>query len=459
MLEGQPDSIYMEMSYAFSDNGGKDWTYDKNCTITEFGGEAKSKYSQGTAFTGRMIDKQWMAADLSDNSEYKGSVYLAAMAVDMYNGAINDIAMYLWRKLPGKDYFEKIPVKINKQARSIQGMSITVDNNGWVHVSFFYALNNETEFYHFVSKDGGTTFSEPNKITNFYGAMRSAPFYQTNNNNVGLNRPYPQNNIASDMNANSEYKNNLYLAWTANGATYDRDNGFDAYFSRSIDGGTTWETPLIINDDDTDNQNFYPFLTVNPRGVICATWYDRRDDVNDLLTDVYVAYSFDGGKTFSKNRKITSAPADFSRFIDGSATSFGIGEYNSLVATDGYCFPVWADGRRGDGKTDIYMAKLPISKDFTGVNEVVNISGTLSVSVAPMPVIDNANIMINSRINANATISIIDATGSIINTIENQNIVIGNNELSLDLTNYTSGVYFVNIVTPQAYSTKKFIVK
>ncbi len=453
-----PDSIFAKMFYAFSDNGGKDWVYNKNCTILKSGKEANGKYNgMATMFNGKMLDKQWMAADLSVSSPYKGTVYLASLGMDMSDGQLVDAAMYLWKKLPGRDYFEKTPIRITKERKEMQGVSLSVDARGWVHISCLYSSSQNAEYHHFVSKDGGNTFVQTGKITNFYGTMPRQPFFHSNNNNTGLNRLYPQNNMASDIVLRSIYRNNLYFTWTANGFTNDLGKGFDAYFSRSTDNGTTWDTPIKINQDNTNRQNYYPFITVNPNGVVCAAWYDRRDDENDSKSDYYIAYSFDGGKTFSDNIKVTSQPTNFANFI--GARRFGIGEYNTLVATKGMCIPVWADDRDGDGMLDVYIGKVPISQHTTGLNEVINISGSLKLNISPNPATEFAKADVYSKLNTIANISILDIRGKTILTMKNISLLAGDNSIDLDLGSLGAGVYFAEIVTENSFTIKKFVVK
>jgi hypothetical protein len=446
------------MFYAFSDNGGIDWTYDKNCTIMDFETGLRGKYNgESTLLNGRMLDKQWMASDLSDNSQYKGTVYLAALGADLSDSQIQDAAMFIWKKLPGKDYFEKHAVRITPKIKEMQGASLTVDDNGWVHFSCLYSDGDTAQFYHFISKDGGDSFQATGKITDFYGTMDKEPFSHTNNNNTGLNRLYPQNNLVADASGKSPYKNNLYFTWTANGFTNDLNKGFDAYFSRSLDAGNTWLTPYKINNDTTDNQNFYPFLAVSPLGVVCAAWYDRRNDENDAKTDFYLAYSFDGGESFTNNTKISSASTDFSLFTGNSV--FGIGEYNMLVATEGWCFAVWADGRKGDGKLDIYVAKVPIRDDLTGVNEVINVNSALNAEVFPNPANDKAILSIYSQYNSDAQIDVVNLSGKTVYALNNVTLTQGSNSLNLDLSSFNPGVYFVKIVSNNTYTVRKFIVK
>ena len=54
------------------------------------------------------------------------------------------------------------------------------------------------------------------------------------------------------------------------------------------------------------NWQFPPWMIVNEDGVIICVFYDERFDVNNYNFDLLAAYSFDGGKTFTSNHRISS---------------------------------------------------------------------------------------------------------------------------------------------------------
>jgi hypothetical protein len=70
----------------------------------------------------------------------------------------------------------------------------------------------------------------------------------------------------------------VYCVWR-DGHTSDESY---ILFSRSLDGGSTWSTPMIVSeqpagtDAATDYAADIPAIAVNKDGVIAVTWYDRR---------------------------------------------------------------------------------------------------------------------------------------------------------------------------------------
>ncbi len=130
--------------------------------------------------------------------------------------------------------------------------------------------------------------------------------------------------------SNSKYKGTIYISWT------DQRNGVndaDVFLIKSTDNGKTWTKPVKVNDDTPGKQQFMSWMTIDQvTGYLYFVFYDRRN-YNDDQTDVYLAVSKDGGKTF-KNIKISETP-----FIPSSYIFLGdnitISAYNNIVR------PVW----------------------------------------------------------------------------------------------------------------------
>ena len=78
-------------------------------------------------------------------------------------------------------------------------------------------------------------------------------------------------------------------------------------------------------------------------GRLYIVFYDRRDYTNQR-TDVYLAWSSDGGQTFT-NLRISN-----DSFFPKAKTFFG--DYNNIAARDGRIVPVWT--RVDDGETSVW---------------------------------------------------------------------------------------------------------
>ena len=92
-------------------------------------------------------------------------------------------------------------------------------------------------------------------------------------------------------------------------------------------------------------------MDVDPStGYIYVVFYDRRA-YDDAQTDVYLAYSKDGGQTFI-NQKISEMP-----FTPNKRIFFG--DYNDISAVNGSIRPIWtvANG----GRLSVHTALVEMS--------------------------------------------------------------------------------------------------
>jgi hypothetical protein len=142
---------------------------------------------------------------------------------------------------------------------------------------------------------------------------------------------------------------NLYVVWAD-----AREGDPDILFTRSTDGGATWEEARRINDDPVGNglDQFFPWIAVDEQGDVHVMWHDRRDDARNERMHVYVTTSRDGGVTFDRNLRVTDVPSD------GTLTGF-LGDYAAITAGGGVIAPMWSDLRAGTGEEDVYVEIEP----------------------------------------------------------------------------------------------------
>lgn len=148
--------------------------------------------------------------------------------------------------------------------------------------------------------------------------------------------------------SNGPHRGNVYVNWS------DQRNGeknTDIWFIKSSDNGTSWTDPIKVNDDESRKQQFFTWMDVDPvTGFIYIVFYDRRNYEDDN-TDVYLAYSTDGGNTFT-NRKISTEPFKANK-------SIFFGDYNDISAFNGKIRPIWT---RLDGyKLSVMTALIDIN--------------------------------------------------------------------------------------------------
>ena len=72
------------------------------------------------------------------------------------------------------------------------------------------------------------------------------------------------------------------------------------WFARSTNGGSTWSTPVMINNQSSLNDQFQPHLTVDEtNGLVSIVYYDTVADSGRHKADVWYQSSADDGATWS----------------------------------------------------------------------------------------------------------------------------------------------------------------
>ncbi len=115
---------------------------------------------------------------------------------------------------------------------------------------------------------------------------------------------------SADPSLASDTSGNIHLAFI----DYDYNTQAGAvYYTRSSDGGTTWNNPVEVinhNSDPGKNPIDRPWIAVNPAGnIIAVTSVSTKN--TPLPNRPYVSFSQDGGQTFSR------------RYIDTVGASVG----------------------------------------------------------------------------------------------------------------------------------------
>ena len=167
---------------------------------------------------------------------------------------------------------------------------------------------------------------------------------------------------------------NLYLAW----ADY-RHGDADIFFTRSINGGANWGTPIRLNDDPIANDidQWQPQLSVAPDGRVAVMWFDRRLDCPDLTwidpdhvgqsnfcIDTYMTRSYDEGGTWVPNFRVSAQTWDWSLNLPITRSDYGfIGDYQGLASSEGFDFPFWNAtanlGENPDNHQQVFLARIP----------------------------------------------------------------------------------------------------
>lgn len=160
--------------------------------------------------------------------------------------------------------------------------------------------------------------------------------------------------ITVDTNPGSPSANTIYVAWdtTSNGNGSPSSSGIQ--FSRSIDGGQTFSTPLVVSDTG-GGQRFGigadPF--VGPDGRVYVAWHDGS---NAIL----IRSSADGGNAFGAITTVAPTRIAFDALIPpqnlrGALVYPACGADRSADPFRGRIYCSWMDNN-ASGNTDIFLA-------------------------------------------------------------------------------------------------------
>jgi len=301
--------------------------------------QAPMKTVGHTKVNGKVHDKHW--ATIDDNTN---TIHLAWTQFDGYkskNPADSSVIVYSNSKDFGETWSE--PIRISKRAGNclddsgtIEGVSICMGLFGEVYVA--YSLNEK--IYMNVSADGGLTWlADDREIADQPGGWDfEIP---------GIYRMNGFANLQVDQ-SGSPYRGRMYLSWS------DQRNGkknTDVWLIYSDDQGQTWSPIKKVNNDFGSRHQFMNTMRLDPSsGTIAALFYDRRNHV-DIATDVYLAYSQDGGETF-KNIKLNKRA-----FVPDSKVFFG--DYLALTILGNAVYAMWPEMHKG--KISLKFARVHLN--------------------------------------------------------------------------------------------------
>jgi len=183
-------------------------------------------------------------------------------------------------------------------------------------------------------------------------------------------------------------------------------------------------------------------------GYIYIVFYDRRNYLNNN-TDVYLAYSTNGGTTFT-NTKISTTP-----FLPTSSVFFG--DYTNIVAHNGVIRPIW--GRLASGQTSILTAIISQSqldiKEFEAENE------TNTILNYPNPVAsEDCYFAFKLYKESPISITIYDLSGKeIYKVLENINYPMGKHLVSIKSNMLNKGEYIYEVKSNYYKKSKKLLVE
>jgi hypothetical protein len=142
---------------------------------------------------------------------------------------------------------------------------------------------------------------------------------------------------------------NIYLTWTE--ALKKPFTGY-IWFSRSINGGKSFEKPTIVHSDRAEITHRFDALNVSKGGKITVTWVDKRDLIAAKSAGkryegaaIYYAVSINQGASFATEQKLADSCCECCRIA-------------LTNKPDGAVVAMWRHVFEG-GERDHMMAEIP----------------------------------------------------------------------------------------------------
>ncbi|MEZ4848243.1 MAG: T9SS type A sorting domain-containing protein [Bacteroidia bacterium] len=394
----------------------------------------------------RYVDKPWLAVDRSSGTS-KDALYIAFYSLDLQPDTVPTIQVL--RKTKNAGTFSSSPVQVNSQTyQDLQFASIDVGPDGVVHVAFWGSQNGEDyALYHAKSENSGASFLPETPIAGIAFPQPDSTGGFPPSNLPGVKRLYPCPQLKVDK-TDGPRSGNLYLAWTAYGVSSQVSQGYDIYFSRSTDGGDSWSNPVIVNDDNNpDTHQFFPSLDVSPKGLLVLTWYDRRNDPQNIQTEYFMTWSVDGGLTFSDQFAVSDQASDFGKIGDNNE-GFGVGEYTQVVTTAHQAIPFWADGRENNGRVRVYTGFVPLTEEpVVGIREWQTINPDFSLEmIYPNPAKEKMHIAWSQKRKMMIGGGVFDFWGKEMIHFAEKEFLPGNHRMEIRVSGLSAGIYLLKVL-------------
>jgi hypothetical protein len=257
--------------------------------------------------TSEFNDKPWIAVDNAAGSRFYGRAYVMWIGASIMFSTSDDGGV-TW-SAPTAVGRDGVPLPV-------------VTRDGTVVVIYRGGINATCcPFYAISSRDGGDTWSSPVLLGRAAGQQGQlaarVPNLQT---------------AAADPATGA-----VLVAWRD---ILPRATVNDIIFTRSMDGGTTWDPPRpVTTDDPPDTDHFLPALAAEDGRVYLT--YHAGHTGHAALIDTVARISPDGGATFAAPRRLNANP---SVAVFAAYTNEGIflGDYMGVSVAGGRAYAVWA---------------------------------------------------------------------------------------------------------------------
>lgn len=310
----------------------------------------------------KIIDRPWLAIDRS-NGTNEGNIYVSSMnakgaqpAYHPYLSYSNDGGLnFTFRNVDNINWLSG-----NQLAQPMP--SICTNNAGLIcamYPSYVSSQNILPQYIFASSSDGAQSFS-------YYSAYSA---FETSNND-----PLPKKGYLLRSNpANPNHFAFFFLR--------SPQNDLDVYMIETLDAGSTWTSPLRINDDPIGNNKMQDLVWADfdLDGDLIVSWRDRRNSSAsgyETSSEIWAAYRNKDSNVFEANFQITDQSVAYDTILAESGNDF-----MSIQLQNDTLHAVWGDTR--SGRLNIWYQKMTIEGEVLTNKEIANDESLLSIHPNP----------------------------------------------------------------------------
>ncbi len=275
-----------------------------------------------------------------------------------------------------------------------------------VHVTWNDERDGNLEIYYKRSTDGGLTWDSDTRLT-------SDPF-------------------DSNFPSIAVYGSNVHIVFIDNRDFTSRE----IYYKRSTDGGISWETDTRLTNDPADS--YRPNIALSGSAVH-VVWMDSRD--GDYR--IYYKRSDDGGTNWTADALLTEPDAPYS--------------HNPSIAVSGPVVHVVWNEYIEYTNYEVFYKRNPTGGFPVGIENNLTGSSGQPFNIYPNPASTLLNIFLNSSLNEDLALRIIDLSGRTFGIYKFHSST-GLNQYSIDLNGYSNGLYFIEFTTGGVKYFRKLVI-